>query len=345
MQSGPFNPSLPSAMKNTILFSALALSMAFAHADIVPTVLSSQYVATARYNGASISYAEDRYGNGPLADVANAMKQVPLAVQGALNTALTERANSAGATFLRGSLSGDPTVTIAPQSNGATLISLGGWSYTASTRFTGKKWGIISYECVNTLSLRNFSVTGQYGSQNGQMIADKVGATADVSSNTECDSNLSWILPFVGDFIVGQITSRMDSRIVSGIQTSLGQVKDKLLFDRGANFISGLNKLVPADKVIPLPNGSSFALGQYLQNNLAYLIGNSQLTLKLGQGVQTRPRFGGEPGTSTETGHVLDLSLSSPAFSFGVGLVEQAQVKWNWVCSWQNPSRQCYPDY
>ncbi len=332
-------------MRNTLSFAVLGLSMALAHADVVPSVLSSQYLATARYNGASISYSEDRYGNGPLADVASAMKQVPGAVQNALNAVLAEKAASAGASFLRGSLSGDPTVTIAPQSSGATLISLGGWSYTASTRFTGKKWGVISYECVNTLSLRNFSVTAQYGSQNGQMITDKVGSTADVSSNTECDSNLSWMLPFVGDFIVGQITSRVDARIVSGIQASLGQIKDKLLFDRGANFLSGLNKLVPVDKVITLPNGSSFALGQYLQNNLAYLIGNSQLTLKLGQGAQPRPKFGGEPGTTTEVGNVLDLSLSSPAFSFGVGLVEQAQVKWTWVCSWQNPSRQCYPDY
>lgn len=332
-------------MRNKLLFLGLALSISVAQADIVPSVQSSQYIATARYNGSSISYSENRYGGGPLADVASAMMQVPVSVENALNTVLTEKASSAGASFLRGSLTGSPIVTIAPQYDGTTLISLGGWNYTASTRFAGKQWGIISYECVNTLTLLNFSVTAQYGSQDGQMVSDRVGSAANVSSSTECDSNLGWILPFVGDFIIGKITSYLDSRVVSGIQAALGGIKDKLLFDRGANFLSGLNKLVPPDKAITLPDGSSFALGRYLQNNLSYLIGNSQLVLKLDQGVKPKPKFGGEPSTTTETGNVLDLSLTSPAFSFGVGLVEQAQVKWTWVCSWQNPRKQCQPDY
>lgn len=332
-------------MKRSLLLIGLFLSTSLAQADIVPTVVSSQYIATARYNGGSVSYAENAYGNGPLSNIVSSLRQVPYAVESALNTVLTEKANSAGASFLRGSLTGNPTVTIAPQTSGVTLIKLEGWSYEARTRFTGKKLGFISYDCVNTTSLRNLSVTGQYGTQTGQMASDKAGATADVSSSTDCDSNLSWILPFVGDLIIGSITSKLDARVVSGIQGSLALVKDKLLFDRQSNFLSGLNKLVPADKVITLPNGSSFALGQYLQNYLAYLIGNSQLSLKLAQGVQPKPRYGGEPSTTTETGDLLDLSLTSPAFSFGVSLIEQAQVRWNWVCSWQNPNKQCYPDY
>lgn len=333
-------------MKQALLLALLGFSMTPIYADTVPSILSSQYIATARYNGSSISYAENRYGNGPLADVAAAMIQVPTFVESALNAAFTDKASSSGGTFLSGSLVGSPTVVIAPQNTGITLISLNGWNYTGSTRFSGRKFGIISYDCVNTLTLRNFGVTAQYGSQNGQMIPDKVGATGDVSSSTECDSNISWILPFVGDFIIGQITSRLDSRLVSGAQAALGKVKDKLLFDRGSNFISGLNKLVPVDKVIPLPNGGSFALGQYIQNNLPYLIGNSQLTLKLGQGVpQLRPILAGQPGTTTETGSVLDLSLTSPVFSFGVGLIEKAQVAWTWVCSAKNPAKQCQPDY
>ncbi|HLO95079.1 MAG TPA: hypothetical protein VK195_12255 [Burkholderiaceae bacterium] len=332
-------------MKKTLLFAGLGLAMGLAQADIVPSIQSSQYIATARYNGSSISYAENRYGSGPLAEMATAMKRVPMLVESGLNTAVSNKAVSSGGSFLKGTLTGNPTITITPQSSGITLIQLGGWSYSATTRFTGRKLGIISYDCVNTLSLRNFSVTAQYGTVDGHMLDDKVGATADVSSSTDCDSNLSWMLPFVGDFIVGQVASRMDAGFVSSVQSSLGGVKNDLLFDRNANFLSGLNKLVPLDKVITLPNGSTFPLGQYIQNNLPYLIGNSQLTLKLGQGVQVRPKFGGEPTTTTETGTVLDLSLSSPAFSFGVSMVEQAQVRWTWVCSWQNPSRQCYPDY
>lgn len=332
-------------MKRSLFFVGLGLGAALAHADIVPAIQSSQYIATARYNGATVSYAENRYGNGPLAEMATAMKRVPMQVESGLNTAMINKVAGSGGTFLKGTLSGDPTVTITPQASGITLINLSGWSYTATTRFTGRKLGIISYDCVNTLSLRNFSITGQYGSVDGRLLDDKTGVTADVSSSTDCDSNLSWILPFVGDYIIGQIASRKDAALVSSIQASLGGLKDDLLFDRNANYLSGLNKLVPADKVITLPNGSSFALGQYIQNNLPYLIGNSQLTLKLGQGVQVRPKFGGEPTTTTETGTILDLSLSSPAFSFGVGMVEQAQVRWSWVCSWQNPSKQCYPDY
>ncbi|MGM9515303.1 hypothetical protein ACS5PK_13685 [Roseateles sp. DB2] len=332
-------------MKKISLLAGLGLGMTLAQADIIPAIGNSQYIATARYNGSSISYAENRYGSGPLAEMAAAMQRLPMLVQNGLNTAVTNKASNSGGSFLRGSLTGDPTLTIAPQVNGVTFIQLSGWSYTAATRYTGKKLGIISYDCTNTLSLRNVSITGQYGAVDGKLQEDKIGVTADVSSSTDCDSNLSWILPFVGDFIIGQITSRLDAGFVASAQQSLGEAKDHLLFDRTSNYLSGLNKLVPVDKVIPLPNGSSFPLGQYIQNNLPYLIGNSQLTLKLGQGVQVRPRFGGEPATTTETGLVLDLSLSSPAFSFGVGMVEQAQVKWTWVCSWQNPTKRCHPDY
>lgn len=331
-------------MKKIILASVL-LGVGTAHADIIPRVLSSEYIATVQYNNASLSYSENAYANGPLADIANSMRQAPNAMQNALNGLLQQKASQQGAAFLRGSLSGNPQITIAPQTNGTALISTSGLSYTAITRFTGRKWGVISYECYNTLTLRNINTTAQYGTSTGQIISDKVGINADVSSNTECDSNLSWILPFVGDFIIGHITSRLDAGLVDGIKSSMNQIKDKLLFNREQNFISGLNKLVPADKVITLPDGRTFAIGQYLQNNIAYLVGNSQLSIRLGQGVQASPQIGGAPQTTTETGEVIDLSLNSPAFAFRVNMIERAQVKWSWVCSYQNPTKQCFPDY
>ncbi len=330
--------------KNTLLL-ALALCSTLAQADIIPIVQSSTYIATARYNGASVSYAESRNSNGPLWGVAYSVIQTQAGIENALNAAIAQKAASTGATFLKGTLTGDPTVTITPQANGTTLINLSGLSYAANTRFSGRQWGVISYDCINNLTLRNFAITAQYGTQSGQMLNDTVGASAEVSSNTECDSNLSWVLPFVGDYIIGRITSQLDAGFAAGIRGSLAKVKDDLLFNRDANYLSGLNRLVPADKVVTLPNGSSFALGQYLQSNLAYLIGNSQLTLKLGKGVQVKPQYGGAENTTIETGNVLDLNLSSPAFSFGVGLVEQAEVEWYWVCSWTNRAKQCSPNF
>ncbi|MDT9001809.1 hypothetical protein RQP53_21210 [Paucibacter sp. APW11] len=318
------------------------LGAGVAQADWSPRVVSAQYIATVSYGGASLSYSEDRRANGPLGSFAGKMAAAPYAFQSSLNDFMRQAAVSKGVNFVSGSLSGDPTVQIQPQGNGAVLLSLTGLSYDAYTQFSGKRWGIFSYDCSNHASLANIRVTGQYGAADGRLLSDKVGVNADVGSSTDCDSNISWILPILGNILINTAEGKIDQGIVNGVTGALSQLKDGLFFGRDQNYLTGLNQLIPADKVITLPNGQTFAIGQYVNNNLAYLIANSQLTLKIGKGAVVKGVYGaGEPFNTQITGNVANLQLSVPGVTIGVSLIEQVNVDWQWQCSLRDPSKRC----
>lgn len=326
-----------------LMLGALALAFAgAAQADWSPRIVSGQYVATVSYGGGSVSYAEDRRSGGPLASLAGQMFSVPYAMQSGLNDFLRQTAASKGVTFQSGSLTGDVNVQIQPQANGTMLMTLGGISYDAYTQYSGKRWGIVSFSCVNHVSLGNLQVTAQYGAATGTLPSDKVGATANVGSSTDCDSNLSWMLPILGDIIINKAEGKIDQGVLNGLSGSLSTVKDALFFGRDQNYLTGLNRLIPADKVVALPNGQVFPIGQYVNNNLAYLIANSQIGLQLGKGAVVKGVYGtNEPTYDTISGSVLTLQLTVPGVSFTVNLTEKVNVEWQWKCSLRDPSKVC----
>lgn len=329
-------------MKKFLAISALLVSQ-FAHADWSPVVDSYNYTATVFYGGGATSFTETRLPRtaaGPLAKLSGQFLSVPYQLQSGLNTYMSQVAASKGITFLGGSLTGDLDITIQPSSAGYMQMTMRGLSYTARNKYQGKKWGIISYECVNTLTLNNVVATAQYGASNGA-IANNTGLTADVSSSTDCDSNISWLLPIVFDFVVNKVTDKIDASIVAGINNGMSQVKDSLFFGRDQDFLAGLNRLVPEDKVVTLPNGSTFAIGQYVRNNLDYLNRNN-VNIKLGKGAVVQPVYGQtEPRFYSFSGDVVTLTFNTPSISFGVKLSERDDVSWNWKCSIRDPFRQC----
>ncbi|HLO92875.1 MAG TPA: hypothetical protein VK195_01030 [Burkholderiaceae bacterium] len=326
-----------------LICGALALVFAgAAHADWAPRIVSGQYVATVSYGGGSLSHAEDWRSGGPLGTLAGQMKAVPYSMQNGLNEFMRQSAASKGVNFQSGALSGDVNVQIQPQGNGTVLMTLGGISYDAYTQFSGKRWGIISYSCVNHASLGNLQATAQYGAATGELPSDKIGVTANVGSSTDCDSNLSWILPILGDILINQAEGKIDQGVLNGVKGSLASVKDNLFFGRDQNYLTGLNKLIPADKVVTLPNGQTFPIGQYVNNNLAYLISNSQVSVQLGKGAVVKGVYGtSEPMSDVISGNVITLTLSVPGVSFSVNLAEKVNVQWQWKCSLRDPSRSC----
>ncbi|WP_269632022.1 hypothetical protein [Pelomonas sp. BJYL3] len=326
-----------------LLLGALALAFTgAAQADWSPRIQSGQYVATVSYGGGSLSYAEDWRSGGPLGTLAGQMKAVPYSMQNGLNEFMRASAASQGVNFQSGTLSGDVNVQIQPQANGTVLMTLGGVRYDAYTQFSGKRWGIISYSCVNHASLANLQVTAQYGAATGELPSDKIGVTANVGSSTDCDSNLSWMLPILGNIIINKAEGKIDQGVLDGVKGSLGMVKDGLFFGRDQNYLTGLNKLIPADKVVTLPNGQTFPIGQYVNNNLAYLIANSQVSVQLGKGAVVQGVYGtGEPTSDIISGNVITLNLSAPGMNFTVNLTERLNVMWQWKCSLRDPTKSC----
>ncbi|WP_428718826.1 hypothetical protein [Undibacterium curvum] len=329
-------------MKKFLIFIACCLLTAnLAHADWLPRVNSRVHTATVQVNGGALSYDENRATKGPLTTIADQFVSAPYALEQSLNTLLAKEAAKKGGSFLVGSLTGSINASIQPQASGVALLNLSGLSYQVLTKFSGNKYGVISYECVNTLTLSNIAITAQYGSTLGEMPSDKIGITGTPTSNTDCDSNLSWILPFVGDYIINKITTKLDQDVVNGAQALAGRITNDLFFGRDSNYLVGLNKLIPADKVVALPGGGTFPIGQYVQNNLAYLLANSQMTISINKGAIAKPVYGSHPPSDYVFGDVLSIAIVSPALSFSVVLKETAQVDWMWKCSIRNPAKVC----
>ncbi|WP_204378026.1 hypothetical protein [Chromobacterium sphagni] len=294
-------------------------------------MLADQYLATVNYGGGTLSYGEDASAMGPLQQVANQMQSLPSDLQQALNGPVSQLVARNGASFQSGTISGNAQLTITPDASGVARMTVSGLGYQVRSQYSGSKWGVIHYSCTNTLTLSNIVITAQYGTASGAMQDGKTGMTATTSSSTDCDSNLSWILPGVGDVLIGKAQDKINDLLLSNVQVQMAKAKDALLYGTDQNMLNGLSRLVPPGKVVALPGGGSFPLGQYLQNNLAYLLGNSQLSIQLGSPIALKKYIGlGRPPVSNVTADAVTIALSSPALSFSIKVSETVNL--GWVC-------------
>ncbi|MQA39327.1 hypothetical protein [Rugamonas aquatica] len=322
-----------------ILFLAAILAAGAAHADFIPRVRSGQNVATVSLNGGSLTYSQP-WGSGTLGALIVDAQNVPRQIENGLNAAAANAINGHGATFGRGTVTGTPTLTLRPDASGVVFATMTGLSYRVTSSFSGTKWGVINYSCTNTTDYNNITVTAQYGTADGVIPPTKVGINGTLNTSTDCDSNLSWILPVLGDILINKAEGKVDAGIANAVQNGLAGVTQNFFFKRDQNWLVGLNRLIPADKVVTYPGGS-FPIGQYIANNLPYLIANSQITLKLGRGANLNPVLGTNEPPYDLSGDAITLTLTSPGVNFTANLSEQVNVYWLWQCSIANPSRKC----
>ncbi|CDG83913.1 hypothetical protein [Janthinobacterium agaricidamnosum] len=325
------------------VFVAAALVSGSAHADWVPKFISQDNVVTVNLGGGTLSYREGRNDtSSTLFSVSADMRNIQPNLQQSLNNVMAQEAGKNGVKFLDGTLSGNLHASLQPQASGVVFMTLDGINYQARNSYSGKKFGVISFTCVNTAALNNMSITGQYGAVGGALISDQVGMTGNPTSSTDCDSNLSWILPVVGSWIINKAEGAIDSRIADGVKGAMNGVKDKLLFGRDQNWLVGLNRLVPPGKTVTLPDGRTFPIGQYINDNLQYLIANSRMDIQLGTGLDIKGVRGiSEPQQENYAANLVTISINSPALAFSVQLREEARVQWKWQCQIGNPSKIC----
>ena len=326
-----------------LVFLAAALATGAAQADFQPRVISDKYVATITLNGATTTVEQSGGQHGPLTDVATQIMGIPYSLRQGFNTFMAQGAATQGGTFIAGELTGDINVLLQPNASGTAAMTMSGISYNARTRYSGTKYGIFTYDCTNYLGLNNITMVGQYGSASGSLPSNTVGMTANTTSTTNCDSNASWILPFVGSKLINKMEGTADAQVLASMTTAMAGVKDALFFKRDQNLLVGLNKLIPADKVIQLPTGP-FPIGQYVQGNLPYLLANSTVNIKLGKGAEVAGVSGWmRPTDGLIVGDFLNLTMTVPGvISFTVQLTQHDEVEWSWVCNLQRPYDVCY---
>jgi hypothetical protein len=317
---------------------SLALLPLVAQADWVPRHVSDEWVATvgASVNGysGSVTWAENRFASGPLGRVAGDVLSITRDLENELNQQVREVATSHGYTYLGGGLKGEATVSLQPNGAGYLTTTMTGLSYEGLARGTERKYGI-SFTCFAYLKVNNIVATAQIGSATGAVPEANVGMTANVSANTSCDSSIGWI-PIIGS-LVNKYAERLASGIIkTEVRDVISTFKDKLFFERDANAYVGLNRLVPLDKVIYLPNGTTFMPGQWLANQLNWLLTNTSMTVVLGRGADTSI----QPGSTTPefnvfTGNVVRVNLAIGGVSLAVDMRQEIGVIWEWRCSYR----------
>jgi hypothetical protein len=332
---------IPRAIRALALMPLLATGSAWA--DWVPTAYNRFYAATVTVNGGSASITEQKEAYGPLYSVAGAATGVPGLLAEGINNALRPELQKNGATLLSGVVSGDLRVALTPQSSGVARVELTGLDYRALSSFTGRYLGIVRADCQNTLTFTNTRIVGQIGSIVGPVTPGTVGMTTTPNSSTWCDTNLSWMLPVVGDIIANKITGMVDAKIEASIASTVSNLGSSLfIVSGGNNFRSGLQQLVPQSTVVRLPNGQDFRIGDYVWNNYEYIVANSQVTMKLGQYAPVDVVRGMQlPYGNVVTGTPLRLDIVTPGLSFSVELRDEAWVDWRWVCNVTRPSEFC----
>lgn len=297
-----------------------------------PLVIGGRHTVTIQANGGSLSYSEQRSNPGSLANVAQSLRAVPSQMESALNSFMYNAAVSNGVNYQGGQLTGDLRLQISPLGGGLMRTTLGDVRFDARTQFSGRKWGIISYSCVSYLSLNNISVGASYNASNGQVATSSILLDAQPSSHTDCDSNLSWILPVVGNFIIRQVEGQIDATVLAGLRDTLTRSTQTLFYGQDHLQLTGLTRLISVDREVTLPNGQRFPIGQYVHNNLAYLLSSAEMTLQLGRGpvIPETDWSSIQPSIDSVDGGYLSLQISVPGLTLGLSLREQVDLTWQW---------------
>ncbi|MBB5366965.1 MULTISPECIES: hypothetical protein [unclassified Janthinobacterium] len=323
-----------------LVFAAAMLAFGTAHADWKPRITSQTLTTKINYGGGSFSYSVPGDQFNPITDLRGKTSEIPRAIRGTMDEFLTRFAREKGGTLGSTFIEGDLDILMAPQQGGITLTTLSGLSYKAITRFTGRKLGLISYDCYNTMELKDISITAQFG---GPLQSESVRMTATPSSSTNCDSNLGWILPVLSDLLINKAEGILDVKALEGIASALNKSKDYLYFLPETNWI---NVLVRPEHKITLPNGVIFPIGAEVHRNIPDLISNSTLRVKFGKGANVAGLYNAvDPGPPVMMGDVLTVSLNSPVLPLSIILTEHADVDWSWVCQLERPPNDfdCYP--
>ena len=296
-----------------------------------------QHVVTvgASVNGSygQITYSEPRFGGGNdyLGSVARDVYSITSSLKTELNNQVREMAAREQINFTSGNLYGDANVTLQPNGAGYLTTRLSGLTYVGTASGT-KRIGFLSGTCTVTVRVANIVATAQIGSATGGIPDESVGLTADVSSNANCSNSLQWV-PLLGLVINIWAEHEVTGLIDGAARGAIATMKNKLFFERDANAYAGLNRIVPADKVIPLPNGQSFAVGQWLHGQLAWILNNVSANIVLGRGVV----LGIVPGSTTPdsllTGDVIKFNLVVGGVTLNIHLRQEVIVVWQWRCT------------
>ena len=306
-----------------------------AQADWWPVVLGDDYVVTvgASVNGqyGEITYRENStYGNY-LPSIAADVASIPAALKVEFDSQVQEMAARESLQFRNSNLYGELNVTLQPNGAGYLTSRLTGLNY-VGVASGSKSVGFLTVTCTATVRMLNIVANAQIGSATGAIPEDSVGLVADLSWNVNCSNNVSWI-PFVGQIVNIWAEHIANGKIKAKTNEMVTQMKDKLFFERDANAYAGLNRIVPADKVIPLPNGQSFAVGQWLHGQLAWILNNVNANIVLGRGVgPIVPAPGMDFPSNMITGNVARFNLVVGGVTLNINMREEVVVQWDWYC-------------
>ncbi|WP_317205754.1 hypothetical protein [Janthinobacterium sp.] len=148
-------------------------------------------------------------------------------------------------------------------------VALGGLSVELKMHFS-RSIGPISGSCTVTANSGVLNLAGNLDASSGALTNLRIVNLSPTTSR-DCSTSISWI-PLIGQIVDNFIDGKVDSALNGAISAAMGasqQVFKPVQF-------AGLNSAIPPGKYVY----QGFDAGQYIVNNLAYLIASTNVRIR-----------------------------------------------------------------
>lgn len=156
------------------------------------------------------------------------------------------------------------------------VVALTGPVVVVTVKLAGVQ-SVVEWECTATINSGAMNLSGNLDVVQGTLSNLRMNGFSP-SFSRSCSTNLSWI-PFVGDFVDSYVNKFADEKLRTSI--AAGVTKTQGTF-KPINF-AGLNSAIPAG--VYMFSGTD--AGQYVTNNLAYLIAQTNVLVRFNQPLPT----------------------------------------------------------
>lgn len=206
------------------------------------------------------------------ASVTNARNSLYAGITSNLNTLIQPEFQKIEG-FQSGSVAvkGPIQLNITPNGTQTPTVSLSTFAVVATVQ-AKKSFGPLSASCTVTVDTGSLNLSGVLDVVNGAL-SNLVISGFVPSSHSDCSSNISWI-PVIGSLVDSLARNTVDGIVGKALSAAVGashQMFDPVKF-------AGLNVAIPSKRYVV--NEVGFDAGQYVVNNLAYLISSTPVSVR-----------------------------------------------------------------
>ena len=207
-------------------------------------------------------------------------------------------------------VNGPMQLSLVPNGSNTPTVALSTFSV-AATVAVKKAFGPIVASCNVTVDTGSLNLSGNLDVVNGALVNLAISNFVP-TTNRDCSSNVSWV-PVLGTLVEAISNYVVDGILSKGLRAAMGaahQTFDPIKF-------AGLNVAIPAGRYVV--KEVNFDAGQYVVNNLQYLIASTPVSVRFSAPLPTLygPTVYADPANGNFTQHDEAFSISFPSAPYG----------------------------